>query len=421
MKLVKFIKRNIKRLIALLIVLTIYIYVIVIDNIPEVVTVFEGENFEIQTIFGIKINVENKEQEAILTSSILKETAEFSKKGKNTIEVSLFDKFKIKDIDINVIEKTSVIPIGELAGIKLYTEGVLVVGMSEIEGKDKNKYKPYINSGIEEGDIITAVNNNKVNSTTELVQNVNDSKGNAIEIIYSRNGESKECSIIPVEAEDGGYKLGLWVRDSAAGIGTITLYEPQSSSFIALGHGITDIDTSELINISTGELVTTKILSVIKGKNGEPGKIQGTVAKQQNIGTIYKNTSFGIYGTVQNIQNLNYKNDRQMEVALRDEIRTGKATILCSVDDSQQPKEYEVEIEKIYKNNNYDNKSMLIKVTDEELLSKTGGIIQGMSGSPLIQNGKFCGAVTHVLVNDATQGYAVFGDILIKQLNNTEN
>ncbi|MCI8586998.1 MAG: SpoIVB peptidase, partial [Clostridia bacterium] len=183
-------------------------------------------------------------------------------------------------------------------------------------------------------------------------------------------------------------------------------------------HGITDIDTSELINISTGELVTTKVLSVIKGKNGEPGKIQGTVEKQQNIGTIYKNTGFGIYGTVKNLQNLKHNNSKEMEVALRDEIKTGKATILCSIDNSQEAKEYEIEIEKIYKNNNYDNKSMLIKVIDKELLEKTGGIIQGMSGSPIMQNGKFCGAVTHVLVNDSTQGYAVFGDILIKQLNN---
>ena len=421
MKIEKFIKKNIKKLIMFLILLTVYIYVIVIDNIPEVVTVFEGEKFEIQTIFGIKINIENKEQEAVLTSSILKEKAEFSQKGKNTIEVSLFDKFKIKDIDVNVIEKTNVIPIGKLAGIKLYTEGVLVVGMSEIEGKDNNKYRPYINSGIEEGDVIISVNDNKVNSTTELVKNVNDAKGSTVEIEYSRNGESKECSITPVETEDGGYKLGLWVRDSAAGIGTITLYEPQTNAFIALGHGITDIDTSELINISTGELVTTKILSVIKGKNGEPGKIQGTVLKQENIGTIYKNTSFGIYGTVKNLQNLNYNINKKMEVALRDEIKTGKATILCCVDENQEAKEYDVEIEKIYTNNNYDNKSMLIKVTDKELLDKTGGIIQGMSGSPILQDGKFCGAVTHVLVNDSTQGYAVFGDILIKQLNSLEN
>lgn len=405
----------------LLILIIIYIYIIVIDNIPEIITVFEGESFEIQTIFGIKVNIENNEPKAILTSTVLKETAEFPEKGKNTIEVSLFDTFKIKDININVIEKTTVIPLGELAGIKLYTEGVLVVGMSEIEGKDNNKYKPYINSGIEEGDIITAVNDNKVNSTTELIENVNNSEGNAVEIKYSRNGESKECSITPVEAEDGGYKLGLWVRDSAAGIGTVTLYEPKNNAFIALGHGITDIDTNELINISTGELVTTKVLSVIKGKNGEPGKIQGTVQKQQNIGTIYKNTSFGIYGTVSNIQNLNNKNGKEMEIALRDEIKIGKATILCNIEQTGEIKEYEIEIERIYKNNNYDNKSMLIKVTDKELLEKTGGIIQGMSGSPIIQNGKFCGAITHVLVSDATQGYAVFGDILIKQLNNLGN
>ena len=144
------------------------------------------------------------------------------------------------------------------------------------------------------------------------------------------------------------------------------------------------------------------------------GKIQGTIDNQKNIGSITKNSKFGIYGTVENVSSLNINTSREMDVALRDEIKTGKATILCSLE-NQTVKEYEIEIEKIYKENNYDNKSMLIKITDQELLDKTGGIIQGMSGSPIIQNGKFVGAVTHVLVNNPTKGYAVFGDIMLKQ------
>ena len=197
-------------------------------------------------------------------------------------------------------------------------------------------------------------------------------------------------------------------------MGTITFYETESKTFGALGHGITDIDTEKLINISSGEFITTRILNITKGEVGKPGRIQGTIEKQKNIGSIYKNSKFGIYGKVNNVANLNVDTSNKMDVALRDEIKLGKAKIMCNLD-NQSVKEYEVEIEKIYKENDYDNKSMLIKVTDKELLEKTGGIIQGMSGSPIIQDGKFVGALTHVLVNNPEEGYAVFGDIMIKQ------
>lgn len=180
------------------------------------------------------------------------------------------------------------------------------------------------------------------------------------------------------------------------------------------GHGITDIDTGELINIASGEFVTTRILNITKGESGNPGKIQGTIENQVNIGEIDKNTKFGIYGKVDNLSGLSIDTSKEMEVATRDEIQQGKAAILCSLD-NKTVQEYEIEIEKIFKENNYDNKSMEIKVTDERLLEKTGGIIQGMSGSPIIQNGKFVGAVTHVLVNNPEEGYAVFGDIMLKQ------
>ena len=185
--------------------------------------------------------------------------------------------------------------------------------------------------------------------------------------------------------------------------------------FGALGHGITDIDTDKLIDIASGEFVTTKIVNIAKGEKGKAGRIQGTIENSQNIGQIYKNTAFGIYGKVNNISSLNIDTSREMEVAYREEIKTGKAKILCNLDNNNV-KEYEIEIEKIFVNNNYDNKSMLIKVTDKKLLEKTGGIIQGMSGSPIIQNGKFIGAITHVLLNNPQEGYAIFGDLMVKQM-----
>ena len=257
----------------------------------------------------------------------------------------------------------------------MYTSGVLVVGMSEVEGDDKKKYKPYENTGIEEGDTIISVNNNKIGTTQDLIEKVNSSNGNEVQIQYLHEEKTKQCSITPVKTGTKEYKLGLWVRDSAAGVGTVTFYEPSTQSFGALGHGITDIDTEKLIDISSGEFVTTKILNVVKGQNGNPGKIQGTVDNQKTIGTIYKNTEFGIYGKVNDLTSINIDKSKEMKMALRNEIKPGKATIMCSLENGKVD-EYEIEIEKVYRENNFNNKSMLLKVTDSRLIEQAGGIIQ---------------------------------------------
>ena len=393
-----------------LFLLIIYIYVLVLDYIPDKLTIFEGENLSLKTFFGITVDSD----EEVLTVSADTGEKTIYKVGTEKLSVNLFHKFSLKDVEVSVLPKTTVIPVGNIAGVKLYTNGVLVVGMSEIEGEDNKSYKPYENSGIEEGDTIVKVNDTTIYSTDDLIENINLSKGEQLQIQYIHDEETKECSITPVKTDKEEYKLGLWVRDSAAGVGTVTFYEPSTQKFGALGHGITDIDTGELLNIASGEFVTAEILNIKKGEDGNPGKIQGTVDGQETIGEISKNTEFGIYGKIEDLSSLNIDASKEMEVALRDEIQLGKATILSSLD-NETVQEYEIEITKIYKENNYDNKSMEIKVTDKRLIKKTGGIIQGMSGSPIIQNGKFVGAVTHVLVNSATEGYAVFGDLMIKQ------
>ncbi len=403
-------KKLFKKIILLTFLLIIYVYILVISNIPDKITIFEGENISLKTIFGMTVNSEDEVLEVSANSG----EKTIHKIGNETLSVSLFDKLFLKSVDVSVLPKTTVIPVGNIAGVKLYTNGVLVVGMSEIQGEDSKTYKPYENTGIEEGDTIVKVNENLVNSTDDLIEKVNMSKGEKVEIEYIHDEETKECSITPVKTSEEEYKLGLWVRDSAAGVGTVTFYEPSTQSFGALGHGITDIDTGDLLNIASGEFVTAKVLNIKKGEDGNPGKIQGTVEEQETIGEITKNTEFGIYGKIQDLSSLNIDTSKEMEVAMREEIETGKAMILCSLD-NQTVKEYEIEITKIYRNNNYNNKSMEIKVTDEELIEKTGGIIQGMSGSPIIQNGKFVGAVTHVLVNSSTEGYAIFGDLMLKQ------
>lgn len=405
----------------LCILISVYLYVCAIDAIPESAILFEGENLRVKTLFGLTLQTEEKQYKSILTSATSEEKKENQKSslGTTNVKVKLFNSITVKEVNVSVIERATVVPIGQVAGLKLYTSGVLVVGMSEIKGLDNEKYKPYENTGIKEGDRIIEIGDNYISDTDGLLKVVNNSKGENLEVIYVRDGETLECNIKPVQTSKNEYKLGLWVRDSAAGIGTMTFYEPSTNKFAALGHGISDIDTGELINIANGDFITTKIISIIKGKKGNPGKIQGTIENQNEIGKIYRNTNLGIYGVIDDISAVNLNSTNKMQVAMRDEIKLGKATILCSLD-NVTTKEYNIEIEKININNNYDNKSMLIKVTDDELLNKTGGIIQGMSGCPIIQNGKFIGAVTNVLVNDPTQGYGIFGDLMIKEMRNVE-
>ena len=281
------------------------------------------------------------------------------------------------------ISDIQVIPVGEIVGIKLYTSGVLVVGTSGIESEDGQTYKPYENTEIQEGDSIIAINDNIVNNTEELIDAINMYDGEKMKIIYIRNNEKRTCEITPVKDKVGKYKIGLWVRDSAAGVGTVTFFSEQTQSFAALGHAITDIDTGDIIQTSSGEIDNVNIISIVKGQEQQPGKVQGNIKQNSVIGKIYKNTQYGIYGIINNYTNIGIDYSRKMYVASRQEINLGDATILSNIDG--QLKEYKIEIQKTYLNNNYDNKSMVIKVTDEELLNKTGGIVQGMSGSPIIQ------------------------------------
>lgn len=397
-------KKNIKfkLIISECILIILFMYALWIGSFPDTITLFEDENLVVETLWGTSIKVND-------TSSA---TNEYENKK---VSVKLFDIFNLKTIDINTIKNTQVVPVGNIGGIKIYTNGVLVVGMSEISCKNNLKVKPYQDTGIEEGDMIISIDKENIYNTNELTKKVSESNGKALDIVYVKDGKEKECKIIPVMNQQNEYKLGLWVRDSAAGVGTITFYNPEQKTFAALGHGITDVDTGKLIEISGGEFVTTNIIKTIKGESGTPGKIQGSLNNDQVIGTISKNTEFGVYGTVDNIAMLKIDTENKYNVALRSEIKEGKATIICNLDNEK--KEYEIEIEKTYLNNYQNNKSMLIKVTDKELLEKTGGIVQGMSGSPIIQNGKFVGAVTHVLVNDPTTGYGVFADMMLKQMN----
>lgn len=379
------------------------IYTVNIGGMPETIILFKNEELNLRQTIGVVLKEEK--QETIETSS------NESKAETKTITVSLFNFINVKKIQVTTIQNTKVIPLGNTIGLKLYSDGVLVIGMTEVEG-----CKPYENSGIKEGDLIVQVDNINVTTTEELIECVNNSSGENVEIKYIREGKEYSTSIEPIKTKENEYKIGLWVRDGAVGIGTATYYEPESGKIATLGHGIIDRDTDKLITIESGEIATSTITKIKKGTKGNPGEIRGIINEGEIIGNISQNTQFGIYGQLIETNELGINENNSLEVALKEEIKTGKATILLTLEDGIR-KEYEIKIKKIYTNNTEDNKSMLIEITDEELIEQTGGIIQGMSGAPIIQNGKFIGAITHVLVNSPLEGYAVFGEIMVKQMN----
>lgn len=227
-----------------------------------------------------------------------------------------------------------------------------------------------------------------------------------------------EVVITPLKClEDGKYKIGLWLRDGAMGVGTLTFYSPDYSSYAALGHGISDEDSKKLIELESGNIYSANVLSVIKGRSELPGEIRGILNEEENIGTIEKNSNIGIIGKLENVSSVLSSRER-ISVASKNEVTVGPAKIRCTIDNSQEVKEYDIEIQKVSTNNLFESKGMVIKITDEELISKTGGIIQGMSGSPIIQNGKLVGAVTHVYLSDSTKGYGIFAETMLENMKN---
>ena len=317
--------KKIKKILIVIILVLIYIYVCNISMLPNNIILMQGEVLNLNTVLGVNVkNAKTVTASSNLNNSIFEET------GKMNLELNLFNLFSVKDVTVNVIPKTTVIPLGKAIGMKMYTKGVLVVGMSEIEGQ-----KPYENTGIETGDKIVEVNNIKINNTDELIACVNSSKGESIEITYISDNEEEVANMSPVKTGENEYKLGLWVRDAAAGVGTLTFYEPSTGEFGALGHGINDVDTYQLIDIANGELVTTNIIDIVKGEDGTPGEIRGVIDGGSTIGSIYKNTNYGVYGKVIDTSRLNLSKNNEIEVANRSEITTGKAEIMCELEDGK--------------------------------------------------------------------------------------
>lgn len=309
----------------------------------------------------------------------------------------------IKKVNIQKIDDVYVVPGGNPFGVKLFTKGVIVVGISDIKTSD-GIFNPAKQAGLKKGDIILSVNQQDVNSNEELVKVVEESNGNNLYAEVIRNGMKYETNIKPIKSEtDNIYKLGIWVRDSSAGIGTVTFWDKKTKKFGGLGHGICDVDTGELLPLSHGDIIKVNINGISKGVRGNPGELKAYFIECEPIGTLIENTYSGVYGRF----NKDISTKEALPVAMKQQVKQGKAQILTTILGTT-PEYYDIDIMHINYNEEQASKNMIIKVIDNKLLEQTGGIIQGMSGSPIIQDGKLVGAVTHVLVNDPTRGYGIF-------------
>ena len=328
--------------------------------------------------------------------------------GSYQVGLKLFGLIKLKDIQVDVVDTRYAIPCGSPIGIYLKSDGVMVIGTGRITGPDGMEVEPAFGI-LKTGDYIEAFNGKPMKTKEDLISAVNDSGGQDSVVTVRRDGEPIDVSVKPIASSDGKYKLGAWVRDDTQGIGTIT-YVDMNGNFGALGHGISDSDTGDLVETSQGALYSTEIMGIEKGTIGKPGLLSGVIyyGPQSHMGDISQNTNEGIFGTV-NQQFKKQLTGEPMEIACRQDVKPGVAYIRSNV--SGELEDYEIEIQKVDYNASHKNKSMVIKVTDPRLLELTGGIVQGMSGSPIIQDGKLAGAVTHVFVQDASRGFGILIEI----------
>lgn len=328
-----------------------------------------------------------------------------------SLDVKLFGILPFKQIDIQVIEDQELIPVGVPIGIYVKTDGILVIGVGEFQGQDGMQYSPskYI---LKSGDYIQKLNGEPVSDKDDFIERIAGGDGQELTLTVVRDGETIELNVCPIMDRSGAYRIGAWVRDNAQGVGTMT-YIDGDGNFGALGHGINDVDTSTLMELDDGTLYQTEIISVHKGTIGKPGEMVGmiTYSDDRILGDVTVNSKQGIFGKC-NQKAMKLTDAEPLPIGLKQEIVEGPAQILCTVDGTTRY--YDIQITGIHLDHDSVNRGLEIKVTDQELIDITGGIVQGMSGAPIIQNGKFIGAVTHVLVQDSTRGYGIFIENMLK-------
>jgi len=307
---------------------------------------------------------------------------------------------------------TELIPSGMMVGISVKSDGVMVVSLGGVETK-AGKVSPAAEAGILTGDIIKQVGSNEIKSIEDFKKAIKDSNGERISVRVVREGKTLQFAVKPALNTSGNYEMGVWLRDCIAGMGTMTFIDPKTGVFGLLGHPVSDVDTKVQVPLRSGLLIQATVGSIVKGRSGAPGQIQGSLNMENVMGKLYANTSCGVFGIAERVMT----KAKPIPVASESEIKVGEAVILSNLS-GDSVEEYKIFISRVFPDNG--ERSLLITVTDERLLAKTGGIIQGMSGSPIIQNGKLVGAVTHVLVNDPTKGYGISIGKMLEQAYMTE-
>ncbi|MBR3935161.1 MAG: SpoIVB peptidase [Oscillospiraceae bacterium] len=362
--------------------------------LPDRFFVNDTEDFSYSSLYKNFINFDFESNKAKAVFSQTKNTS--------VCKAKFMGVFPIKEVSVTVTDEKIVKVCGTPFGVKMFTDGVLVVGFSRIECA-AGSLCPAVDAGLLEGDILKAIDGEPVKTNEDAAEKIKNSGGRKLSLLIERDGKDIIISVKPeMLADKSGYKAGFWVRDSSAGIGTLTFYDPQTLFFAGLGHAVCDIDTGEVLPLLSGEIVPAAITSVKKGKAGAPGELGGTFTGNKNIGIVKTNNETGLFGV------LDYEIEgTSAPIAHKQDIYEGAAVILSTVDGTRV-EEYDIIIEKISLSDESKTKNMVIKVVDEDLIEATGGIVQGMSGSPILQDGKLIGAVTHVFVNDPTKGYGIF-------------
>lgn len=398
-------------LLGLLIASVIFVFVLLGEiTIPDSIYLLENEEINGNGIYSFK---NSQEEEGILSAN-----SQYSIPSKDdesyTVDISVLNTIPVKSSKVTVSKRQYVVPSGDIFGIKIFTDGVLIVGMDDVF-TDGGVVNPAKEAGLKIGDVILSVNGCAMDSAAALSEALK-AASDSVQMQIRRNGKNLSVELnLALSQNDGQRKAGLWVRDSTAGVGTMTFYNPENGFFGGLGHAICDVDTGTVMPFKSGVAVETKISGCYKGSTGITGELCG-VFQESNIGELYSNGDTGVYGRLEEYD----QSAVPLPVATKNEVKTGYAQIISTVDDTG-PHYYDIQIVKVYPNSDENGKNMIIEVTDSDLIEKTGGIIQGMSGSPIIQNGMLVGAVTHVFVNNALQGYGIYADTMLQSEKSVES
>lgn len=395
-------------------------------SLPSQIQVFVGKEHQLDfdipltARFSCDNQLQLKAKDVLLNDGYsikLNEPISFkmNEEGDTKVKVSVLGGIPLKTVSVHSSEYKEVVPGGKIIGVRINTDGVLALGVGgfEVDGKMVIPCKDII----KEGDLIQTANGQVLNSKEDLKEIIQSTGGNSINLAILREGKSLELAVKPqYSPQDDAYKIGLWIRDSTQGLGTLTYYDPSNHMFGALGHGITDVDTKELMPIRSGIISTATVSNIKKGEKGIPGELSGVIEADHEMGCVDYNTALGIYGTV-NPSGEELLKGKAIPIAFQDEVHEGKAIILLALT-GQKVESYDVYIQKVSKYTTEPSKGMIVKITDKRLMGLTNGIVQGMSGSPIIQDNKLVGAVTHVFVQDSSRGYGIFIENMINFENN---